>query len=108
MKKILALTVATAIMVSSQVAMAAPAQTPNATEKTTQSLLVEKVYVNVDLKVGGGRQLAGSNFWVSGGNSDIIYLDRQGNLVALKPGNTAVSADLSPGVIVVYYISITN
>ncbi|MBG9737077.1 acid shock protein [Paenibacillus alvei] len=109
MKKVFALTVATAILLSSQVAMAAPAQTPILPEKTTENLLVERVEIVVpSFKVGGGTKLYGSNFWISGSSSDCIYLDREGNVIGTKPGQASVSADLRPGVIVVYYITVTN
>ncbi|MBN3527495.1 hypothetical protein [Paenibacillus apiarius] len=109
-KKIFALTLASVMLLSSQVAMAAPTPTNNNIDKAQLQHSVtasNDIEVNLNLRVGEGRQLTGSNFWVGVG-SNLIYLDIYGNLLALEPGMATVVADHPNGDRIYYYVTITN
>ncbi|BFH13546.1 hypothetical protein WJ0W_004070 [Paenibacillus melissococcoides] len=108
-KKIFALTLASVMLLSSQVAMAAPSAASNALNKAQQhsAMASSDIEVNVYLKVGEGRQLAGTGFWV-GYNSTIIDLSSTGYLIALKPGSSTVVAYDPNGNRILYYVTITR
>lgn len=107
-KKIFALTLASVMLLSSQLAMAAPTATSNTLNKSQQhsAMASYTTVINIHLKVGEGRQLAGTNFSTAG-NTGFIELYANGYVIALKPGKvTAYAKDLS-GDLIIYGITIT-
>ncbi|WP_366294439.1 hypothetical protein [Paenibacillus sp. AN1007] len=76
---------------------------------TSQVNAMDKINVEITLRVGESRNLSGSNFWISGdqGNNSPIYLDRNGFVLGLKVGDAVVVADLPGGAgSVLYYIHV--
>lgn len=106
-KKLLGLAIVAGLLMSSQAAMAAPASPVNLENSTKVVSASNQLEIYLNLKVGEGRQLSGSNFWVGAG-ADKIYLDIYGNLLALKAGMATVVADHPNGSTIVYYVTITN
>ncbi|MGG4395850.1 hypothetical protein ABEX25_16235 [Paenibacillus thiaminolyticus] len=96
------------MLLSSQVAMAAPSAASNALNKAQQhsATASNDTVIQIHLKVGEGRQLAGSGFWTAG-NTGYIDLYADGYVIALKPGKvTAYSRD-SSGNLIIFGITIT-
>lgn len=108
-KKIFALTLASVMLLSSQVAMAAPSAASNGLNNAQQhsAMASSDIIVNVHLKVGEGRQLAGTGFWISTG-STLVDLSSSGYLIALKPGSLSVVAYDPNGNRIIYYVTITR
>ncbi|MFD3268633.1 hypothetical protein ACE3MS_00550 [Paenibacillus dendritiformis] len=107
-KKIFALTLAFVMLLSSQVAMAAPTAPTTSNLGTVQASSIDKVEVQLKVRVGEGRKLSGYGFRPGGGDSSSYFLDVDGNFLALKPGQGSIIASLTPDRLIIYYFTITN